>query len=155
MLWGAYYGVFIVAERLFLGDVLDRLKEKRIQIGSSVSVSLGIINRIYTLAVVYFGWLLFRAENLSQLRLLARKMVLGGYEHYTVPMFADNRIYFYVAAGLLLCGPLQAVWKQLHRWLYDEEHTSWLDVAVMAFLAVFCTMLLVNNTYNPFIYFRF
>lgn len=155
VLWGAYYGVFIVAERLFLGDLLDRLKEKRIQIGSSVCISLGIVNRVYTLGVVYFGWLLFRAENLSQLKLLARKMIFGGNGYYTAAMFADRRIYFYMAAGLLLCGPLQAVWKRLPLWLYDEEHTGWLDVAVMAVLILFCTMLLVNNTYNPFIYFRF
>lgn len=155
VLWGAYYGVFIVAERLFLGDILERLGSTRIRIGASVSIGLGFLCRIYTLFVVYVGWLLFRAENLSQLRLMARKMILGGYEHYTVPMFADNRVYFWLAVGILLCGPLQAVWKGLSAWLYDEEHTGWLDVAVMAVLILFCTMLLVNNTYNPFIYFRF
>lgn len=155
VLWGAYYGVFIVAERLFLGDILERLKEKKLRLGQSCSISLGIVNRVYTLAVVYFGWLMFRAENLSQMKLLVRTVISGGPGHYTVPMFADNRVYFWLAVGLLLCGPLQAVCRPLSQWLYDEEHTGWLDVAVMAALLLFCTMLLVNNTYNPFIYFRF
>lgn len=155
VLWGAYYGIFIVAERLFLGDILEKLKDTKLPAGQSVQISLGIVNRIYTLSVVFFGWLMFRAENLSQLKLLARKMILGGHEYYTVPMFADARIYFWLAVGLLLCGPLQAVWKGLSAWLYDEEHTGWIDVVVMAVLTLFCTMMLVNNTYNPFIYFRF
>lgn len=155
VLWGAYYGVFIVAERLFLGKCLARLQDKKIRISSSFQIGLSFISRIYTLSVVYFGWLLFRAENLSQLKLLVKKMIFGGNGHYTVPMFADNRIYFWMAVGLLLCGPLQAVWKRLHIWLYDEEHTGWLDVAAVVALTMFCTMLLVNNTYNPFIYFRF
>ena len=59
------------------------------------------------------------------------------------------------AAGMLLAGPLQFWCRPLKVHLYDEERVCWYDIAVMAVLLIFCTMLLVNNTYNPFIYFRF
>lgn len=142
ILWGAYYGVFIVAERVFLGEILDRNRFK-------------LLNHMYTMFVVIVGWMLFRVEELSAISEVFRVMFRGGGGCYTVPMFVDNRVLFWAFVGVLFCGPIQALCSPLKRRLYDEERISWLDVAVMAFLLMACTMLLVNNTYNPFIYFRF
>ena len=142
VLWGAYYGVFIVAERFFLGRLLEKNRFKA-------------LNHLYTMFVVIVGWMLFRIESLGQIRAMVKVMFLGRGGPFTVPMFADNRIYFWFAVGVLFCGPVQAVCKGLKARLYDETHICWPDIAVMAVLLCFCTLLLVNNTYNPFIYFRF
>ena len=142
VLWGVYYGVFIVAERLFLGKWLEKNPVK-------------ILNHVYAMFVVLIGWLLFRIESLDQIRALLSNMVHMRQGLYTVRMFADNRVFFLMAVGLLLCGPLQAVFGRMKSWLYDEERIGAVDVVVMAALLFLCVMLLVNNTYNPFIYFRF
>jgi alginate O-acetyltransferase complex protein AlgI len=52
ILWGLYFGLFLIIEKLFL---LNWLKNKP-----------GIINHVYTLLVVIIGWVLFEFENLSQ-----------------------------------------------------------------------------------------
>ncbi len=142
ILWGAYYGVFLVAERLFLGNILERNRLK-------------ILNHLYTMFVVIIGWMLFRIEDLSILRKLLKGMAGKSPGCYTIPMFADRRVLFWALVGVLLCGPVQALCKPLRRHLFDEAHTIWPDIALMVGCMLLCTMFLVNNTYNPFIYFRF
>ena len=142
VLWGAYYGVFIVAERMFLGRLLEKIPVK-------------LLNHMYTMLVVVVGWMLFRIEDMDKIHAFARIMFFRQPGVFTIPMFADRRVLFFFAAGILLAGPLQFWCRPLKVHLYDEERVCWYDIAVMAVLLIFCTMLLVNNTYNPFIYFRF
>ena len=142
VLWGAYYGVFIVAERMFLGKLLEKNPVK-------------ILNHIYTMFVVVVGWMLFRIEDMEKIHAFARIMCFRQEGYFTIPMFVDKRVLFCFAVGVLLAGPLQFACRPLKRHLYDEERVCWYDIAIMAVLLIFCTMMLVNNTYNPFIYFRF
>ena len=141
VLWGMYYGVFIVAERLFLGKVLEKNP-------------FPLLNHIYTMAVVLSGWVLFRVERLYDLKNICRVLFLGVGGPFSIPMFADTRIYVLLGLALMLCGPLQAMCPRLKAWLYREE-TGPADAAVMAGILGICVILLVCNTYNPFIYFRF
>lgn len=145
VLWGIYHGIFIVAERLFLGKILDRLKES----------GFGILNRVYALTVVYFGWMLFRLEDLSLFKLLMKKLVLGWSQFYETAMFMDARVWFWLISGIFFCGPLQTFVKPLGRFVEEKERICAADLAVLAVLLLLCVMMLINNTYNPFIYFRF
>lgn len=52
IVWGLYNGLFLVLERVWLGNKLDKLPK--------------FITRSYALIVVLIGWVFFRAENLSQ-----------------------------------------------------------------------------------------
>mgnify|MGYP003632691901 CR=1 FL=1 len=52
IVWGLYHGFFLILERLFLGKLLDRAPR--------------VLSHLYTLLVVLFGWVLFRAETLTQ-----------------------------------------------------------------------------------------
>lgn len=142
VLWGMFHGFFIVIERAFLGKVLEKNPVKP-------------FNHLYTMLVVVVGWLMFRVEKLGVIRLFLVRMFVPTEGIYKVGMFADNRIWFWTVVGLLLCGPVQAVWPGVRVWLYDQEKVRAADIAVMAVIVGFCTLLLVNNTYNPFIYFRF
>lgn len=142
VVWGVYYGIFIVAERLFLGKWLEKNPVK-------------FLNHFYAMFVVLIGWLLFRVESMTQIRALLSGMVHMRQGIYTIRMFADNRVFFLTVVGILFCGPVQSIFGGLKARLYDEKHTGILDIVIMAVLLFICIMLLVNNTYNPFIYFRF
>ena len=142
VLWGVYYGVLLVAERLFLGDWLKKNPWKW-------------VNHLYTMFAVLLGWMLFRAEHMSVAADLFVNMFTWKEGLYPVLMYADIRLFFWIAVGILLCGPLQQLVPSLKTRLYREDKTDWLDVVFMLGILFYSVMLLVSNTYNPFIYFRF
>ncbi|MGN1111226.1 MAG: MBOAT family O-acyltransferase [Oscillospiraceae bacterium] len=53
MLWGAYFGVLIVLEKLFLGKILEKLPS--------------FFSWLYTFVLVVFGWVMFDAVDQSTL----------------------------------------------------------------------------------------
>ena len=142
MLWGIYYGIILVAERLFLRKWLQKNPWK-----------WG--NHLYTMLVVLFGWMLFRAEHMSVAREWLVNMVTWKQGLYPIRIYGDFRLFFWMAAGLLFCGPVQHLFPALKERLYREDRIDGWDVGIMAVIVFYSTMLLVSNTYNPFIYFRF
>lgn len=52
VLWGLYNGLFLILERIFLGDLLNKIPK--------------FLTHAYALLVVLIGWVLFRADNISQ-----------------------------------------------------------------------------------------
>lgn len=71
VLWGLYFFVFLLTERVFWGKVLEKIPR--------------FFGRIYVLAVVYFGWILFRSENMANIAVILKGMFGGerkrGYGH--------------------------------------------------------------------------
>ena len=140
--WGIYYGIFIVAERLWIGRILEKNPCKA-------------LNHVYTLLVVMFGWLLFRAGSLHQAKVLATAMLVPRAGLWNLRIFMDNRIIFLLILAVCFCGPVQKRFPGLTKPLYDGEQTGAVDVAVKAGLLLLCTVLMVSSTYQAFIYFRF
>ena len=140
--WGVYYGAFLIAERLFLRRWLEKLP---------------VLNRVYTLLVVLAGWVIFRAPGLRAGLMWLRAMFLpaAGNPAYPLARFADARLWFLLAAGLLLCGPVQALFPKWRAKLYDRAYFSAAEAVCQFALLFACVMRLVSSTYNPFIYFRF
>lgn len=142
ILWGVYYGVLIVAERLWLGRILEKNPFK-------------FLNHVYAMAAVAFGWMMFRAETLHQGKILLKAMLIPRAGLWNLRIFADNRTLFLLALAIAFCGPLQHWLPGLKARLFDEEKIQGADVAVMAVLLLLGTLLMVSSTYQAFIYFRF
>ena len=113
--------------------------------------------RAYTLMAVLFGWVLFRAPGLRSALAYMGQMLFLPTESAaaTAARFLDGRTVFLLVLGILLCGPLQSLCKKLHTAVFSEEKTGWLQIAALTVLFVYDVVLLISNTYNPFIYFRF
>ena len=141
VLWGLYFAVILIAEKLFLGKLLQRLWRP--------------LRHVYSLLLIVVGWVLFNAGSLTQV------------VQYTSGMFTNwsftaaegkHALYllleyrFELLACVLLSMPV-VPW--LARKLGDRP---WLEPARMIpALGVFVLSLLalVSTTFNPFIYFRF
>lgn len=89
--WGIYYGIFIVAERLWIGRILEKNPCKA-------------LNHVYTLLVVMFGWLLFRAGSLHQAKVLATAMLVPRAGLWNLRIFMDNRIIFLLILAVCFAG---------------------------------------------------
>ena len=60
ILWGLYYFLFLVLEKYVLKKYLDKMPS--------------IVCHIYTLLIVYIGWIIFRCDNLSDLILYLKSL---------------------------------------------------------------------------------
>jgi len=143
IVWGLYHGFFLILERLFLGKLLNKAPK--------------IISHTYTLFVVMIGWVLFRANTLSD---------AGEYLSHMFsfePKISAEIIQLfnpYFCFVLLVAFLLSTKAK-----LYISDYSSKLINRTKGFgvirysfyilIFVFCLLELAANNYNPFIYFRF
>lgn len=140
--WGVYYGILIVAERLWIGRILEKNPLK-------------FLNHLYTLGAVAVGWMMFRVDSLHNAKILLEAMFIPRAGIWNPRIFADNRILFLLVLAVVFCGPLQQIFPRLRERLFDEENIRGADIAVMAVLLLLGTLLMVSSTYQAFIYFRF
>ncbi len=146
VIWGLYHGFFIFIERLGLKKWLDKRK---------------IVNHIYTLLVVLFGWVLFRADGLKNALGYIKAMLVPGRQLFlNVVAIINSRTFLIMILGILLCGVAQAVLVWLKKQKKFEK--VWTDKVVrygepvlLAVIMIISIAMLVSSTYNPFIYFRF
>ncbi len=146
VVWGLYHGLFQMIERLGFGKLLKKA---------------GILANLYSLIVVLFGWVLFRADSISYALEYAHHMVAPwkyGFENalFVRPLFLLSvRDILIFAVAVLGVGPVQAITKKLLPRIHEKWKMSLAEIPFLTAILVYCIMLLASGTYNPFIYFRF
>ncbi len=142
IIWGLFHGLFLIIERMGLDKILDKNRFK-------------ILNHCYTMLIVVVGWILFRADTLSDARIMIHQMFIWNKGFYPVTLLLNKKVIFLGILGVLLSGIIQSTSPRLKEHLYDKNEINMADILIMAVLLFICTMYLVSSTYNPFIYFRF
>ena len=141
ILWGLFFGVLIIIERLGFGKILEKLP-------SAVSM-------LYTFVMVLFGWVLFDTDTLADAgKYYAAMFGAGGslvdsYARYTI---ASNAVMLVLC--ILISGGLGS---RLISFCEEKNKraSAVAGVAVKIGGLLICTAYLVGATYNPFLYFRF
>jgi len=139
LLWGLYYGVLLVLEKLVWGKALQKLPAP--------------VQHLYTLFFVLVGWALFAIEDFAALGpyLSAMFGFAGG---GAVNAAAGYYLRSFGPVLLIACaGSLPAVkagWDKLP----ERAQKVLCPVLLLAGLLL-STAYLVDGTYNPFLYFQF
>lgn len=139
VLWGLYYGLLLILEKFVLKKFLDRLPS--------------FVQHIYTLFIIIIGWGLFYFTDVGQLG------------EFMVDLFnfgngiCGDQAFNLIMSNLPMLIIAAVASTPLATMLYTRfEHTRfmWIPEALycMGVLAV-STASLVNQSYNPFLYFRF
>ena len=139
LLWGLYYGLLLVGEKLLWGEALKKLP---------VPVQHG-----YTLLIVLVGWALFAIEDFAALGPYLSAMfgfAGGGLWSPAVGYYLRSYGAVLVLAALA-ATPLGAkLWARLP----EKVQQAALPLLMLCGLAL-STAYLVDGTYNPFLYFQF
>lgn len=143
VLWGVYYGVLLIAEKLFLLKILDKLPKA--------------VSHVYTLVLVVVGWAFFCYPDMVYasdfVRALAGQAGKGWVDRQGMYVILTNLAVFVIAAVASTSLP-----ARIGKRLAGGENTlktgavSGLFVLVCLFLSV---AFLVSDSFNPFLYFRF
>ncbi|MBO5077204.1 MAG: MBOAT family protein [Clostridia bacterium] len=144
IIWGLYFGVFILIETL-----LGKKRLKKIPLA---------VKHIYTKLIIVIGFGIFRFTDIRQLGGFFRSLFFfskGGFIGKMFPTYFMNNIFLFLIA-LVCCFPLVPfLQKKL------EGHRT-AQIAVGVVWGVFCialllisSLLLVNATDRPFLYKQF
>ena len=136
------------------------LKKKKISVPCPKIIS-SVLGWIYTMSVVYFGWIAFRLADIDKTISYIKTMFgLTNPEFipYNISWYLNNRTLFVLIMAILCCVP----WKNIIESKIPASKKLWSNdifilikrIALVGLLAI-CLILITNSTYNPFIYFRF
>ena len=160
LLWGVYFGVFLILEKFLWLDFLKKHK---------------IFSHVYTLVIVWVGWALFAFDDMGRvIQYLKAMFGLSG------AGFANGETwYLLVSYAVMLVILVLASTPYPRQWAMkvmnllegkkkaDNEAaekkgiafgsvvSAVLQLAFVAVVFVISTAYLVDATYNPFLYFRF
>ena len=163
LLWGAFFGVFLILEKLLWLDFLKKHK---------------IFSHVYTLFLVWIGWAIFAFDDMGNVIQYLKAMFglsgAGFVDGETLYLLFSYAVLLVVL--ILASTPYPKLWAmKVQNWLVNKKQGGTADVATtskrgislgsivysvlqLAFVAVvflISTAYLVDATYNPFLYFRF
>lgn len=139
VVWGLYNGLFLLLEQLVF----------------NVKTWPKFIQHTYTLLVVLFGLVLFRAESFTQALFLFQSML--SFSSLTPLAASQLSLWTTPSTFLLFIVSVIAITPWLKSKVTTHQSTAVLGLSsgVLFVLWVACLLSLSANTYNPFIYFRF
>jgi alginate O-acetyltransferase complex protein AlgI len=142
VLWGTYQGVILVGHRL-MKPLLEKIQPTE----PIDRACWAAFRMVCTFSMVCFGWLIFRAKNLDQLRGMIRAII----ERPAIP--ASN----YLVPILVIVLPLYLI--QLSQYLTKDlnvvERTPWYVRSVFYTACFYAFVLGGNFGGSQFIYFQF
>ncbi|MBQ7703664.1 MAG: MBOAT family protein [Firmicutes bacterium] len=145
VLWGVYYGVLLITEKLFLLKILDRIPGK-----------LAFIKHVYTLVLVTLGWVLFKITDFGDLMVYLGYMFGRGHpDPHVFVYYLSSYWPLFLTAGLCSTPLVKNLWTGILSRRPDDTAWDKLETAVLAILFIVSIAFLVSGSYNPFLYFRF
>lgn len=140
VLWGVYFAVVLIMEKVMLKTALMKMG--------------GLLSRIYTLPVLMFSFVIFALEDLKHLFLYLKVMTGNG------PLVDQLSLYYLDRYAVLftLLILFSTPWPY-RRFLIltskREKLPRLVSGAILLGIFLLSTAYIVDGAYNPFLYFRF
>ncbi len=151
VLWGLYFLAFLLIEKFLLKFGKEAPHGWR-----------AAVRYLYAMIVVYFGWFLFRFEDLSLLFVSLKNLFGGspsGFFDSTATLSFKNNCFFLILA-ILACLPIAPKLGRCLTTLGERapvmaKINGMISIALPPILVFVSLLALVGNSYNPFLYFQF
>ena len=148
VVWGLWFFVFLMIERLFLKKILEKIP---------------VVSNLYLIVVVMLGWVVFRFNNM-ELGMALFKSLFGlngnALHDFMIGIEFDSNIYLLIVS-VIASTPLMRILRfQVERRICGSKalYGIWQIVLysiIPVVLLLLSTASLVGDSYNPFIYFQF
>ena len=144
LIWGLLFGIILIIEKIFLNKFMEKLPS--------------FIKRIYVLFIVMILFIIFNAENMS-VALTNIKGLFG----MNGEIFVNDYTLHYLKSYLPLliiaffgATPfIKTLIDKLRKNKYANNIINILEPILIVMILVVVTSYLIDNSYNPFLYFRF
>ena len=139
ILWGLYFGVLLMIEKLFMLKVLKKAP--------------AIISHIYSIIIILFGWVLFYFENLNEMGIFLARMF--GSDGFMMSGDISVKIISYIPLLIVAAITSTPLISKLYHKIKSKPILYVIDNAGCVLALLLCTAALVSSDYNPFLYYKF
>ncbi len=139
ILWGLYFGVLLMIEKLFMLKVLKKAP--------------AIISHIYSIIIILFGWVLFYFENLNEMGIFLTRMF--GSDGFMMSGDISVKIISYIPLLIVSAITSTPLISKLYHKIKSKPILYVIDNAGCVLALLLCTAALVSSDYNPFLYYKF
>ena len=143
MIWGVYFGIILLCEKLFLLNGLKKIPK--------------VFAHIYALILIVIGWGIFAFDDFGKLSQNFKNMFglsdISFINDQAIAWLAGYAITFVIL--IAASTPLIRKLGMLVKGGCPVVYSCVLQPAMVAGLLILCTAYLAGNSFNPFLYFRF
>lgn len=142
ILWGLYFGIILVIEKIYIGRYIEKTK---------------ILKYIYTTIIVVISFLIFNSNNLTEIFISLKNMFYIS----NIQFINQETIYYLKSYSILLIISIISATPLLKRITSKLRKTKLKilinisEPIVYLLLLILSTAFLIDESFNPFLYFRF
>ena len=144
IVWGLLFGIMLIIEKFILGKYLKNTPY--------------IIKRIYTLFIVLISFVIFKSDNIND-----AFNIIKGLFGFNTKVFSNSFTIYYLKSyfiilllGIILSTPLLSnIITRLRKNNVLNKIINLFEPLLIILILVLVTACLIDNSYNPFLYFRF
>ena len=138
ILWGLYYGLILIFEKVIGLKILKRIP--------------AVFRHIYALILILIGWVIF---NFTDFDMMINYFKLMFYN----PVIIDNISLYFIRDNIILiiisiiaCLPVRL--SRLNPFVINKKFEYLMPLIILGTLII-CVAFICESSYNPFLYFRF
>ena len=136
IVWGLYFAVLLVVEKVFLMKYLNRSK---------------VLSRVYLLLAVVISFVIFNATSMGE----AFSYIGGMFGAGGVPLVSAEALYYLRSYAVIFVMAIIGATPIPKLVVGKLKATQYVEPAFLLALLALVTAYLVDGSFNPFLYFRF
>ena len=144
IIWGLMFGIILIIEKLFLNKYIGKLPS--------------FIRRIYVLFIVMISFIIFNADTMSD----AISNIIGLFGFNQKTLINNYTIYYLKSYFIILVIAIIASTPLIKNFIEKMKKNKFMNRLInilepiyIVTLLLVVTAYLIDNSYNPFLYFRF
>lgn len=140
IIWGIYYGILLVLERMFMSKVLKSLPS--------------VLSNAITFLLVSIGWVFFRSEGLNYaIKYIKALFTYSFSKGVDMAMVGINPKTFIALFLAVILSFIRTEW--LTKFYYKLKYRDLLKYAFSLIILIYSLSTLSTGSFSPFIYFKF
>ena len=143
-IWGLFFGIMLIIEKFSFNKYLEKIPS--------------LIRRIYVLFIVMISFIIFGSSNMNDafntikgLFGFNKEVFINNYTIY----YLKNYLFVLILAILLSTPLIKKLVLKLKKNCFIKKLFDILEIVSIPIILVIVTSYLIDNSYNPFLYFRF
>ncbi|MBR0121580.1 MAG: MBOAT family protein [Clostridia bacterium] len=141
LFWGLYFGVILVFEKLFMLKALDKMP--------------AVIKHLYSLVFIVFGWVIFYYSDdvggVKAMFTFISTLFTGSF----ISSDGITAVLSSLPMLIIAAAASTPIIRKIYNKLSDLKGFKYVEAVVALLVLILCTASLVNDNYNPFLYFKF